>query len=174
MRNLGLLEFSRSDKMLAEMQSNIHLESLIHDISGLFSYENEIQITLTSSLESITSNQTVLERILINLVANSVKYSDKPIAEITIQLTETSNYYEFIYTDNGPGIDPEYQKKAFNIFEVLTPKDKYGKAGNGIGLAIVKRLVIKSGGKISLSSELGKGVTFKFTIAKQAITSLEA
>lgn len=167
----GLLEYSRSDKMLSELQSTIHLEALTHEVSGLFSYENELLLTLNTNLENITTNRTVLERILINLVANSVKYSDKNLTEINIQVTELDKHYEFIYTDNGPGIDADYQKKAFTIFEVLTPKDKFGKVGNGIGLAIVKKLVKKSGGNISLTSELGKGVTFKFTIKKQLTTS---
>jgi signal transduction histidine kinase len=63
--------------------------------------------------------------------------------------------------DNGMGIEPQYQKKVFGLFDKLNPNSE----GAGIGLALIKRIIETHGGKIWVESEgLGKGSTFCFTI----------
>jgi signal transduction histidine kinase len=63
--------------------------------------------------------------------------------------------------DNGIGIEPQYQKKVFGLFDKLDPNSE----GTGIGLALIKRIIETHGGKIWVESEgLGKGSTFCFTI----------
>lgn len=111
-------------------------------------------------------NQTALTQIIINLVANATKYNDKEIAEIQIGTTENDVEYHFYVQDNGPGIDPKYHEKIFRIFEVCSSEDKYGKKGNGIGLATVKKMIEHQGGKITVDSAVGQGARFSFSIRK--------
>ena len=83
-----------------------------------------------------------------------------------IQVEEEALQYRFTVTDNAIGIDKEKQPEVFDLFKTTGVKDRQGKEGTGIGLATVKSLVTKLGGEIGLSSEIGKGSSFRFTIKK--------
>lgn len=162
----GLLEYSRSESLLKEEKSRIDLKSLINDMIGLFTFYNELEINLNSSINEIFANKTAIDQILINLITNSIKYSDKDKVKIEIEITEDETSYMFSVQDNGPGIALNHQEKIFEIFRIIAGKDKFGKTGNGIGLATVKKIIEKLGGNIMVESELGKGAKFIFTIEK--------
>lgn len=162
----GLLEYSCCEKVLIENRSSINPEKLKNELTGLFSYEKKLIIILNSAVTEVLTNKTALDQILINLMANAVKYNDKEITEIKLGISETDKYYEFFIQDNGPGIAKKNQEKIFKVFEVLSASDKYGRSGNGIGLATVKKLVEKLGGDIKVESKLGEGSKFTFTIEK--------
>lgn len=162
----GLLEYSKSSKILKENKSEINLQGLKNDIESLFNFKNNSSITLQSSLHTIFTNKTALEQILMNLVSNSIKYNDKSKTEIVIDIAEEEEKYIISVKDNGPGIPKEYQHKVFEIFEVFTNEDRFGQRGNGIGLALVKKIVEASGGSITVESETGMGAKFIFTLEK--------
>ncbi|QWX82673.1 GHKL domain-containing protein [Cellulophaga sp. HaHaR_3_176] len=162
----GLLEFSKSETILNESKVSINLKTLHKNLSTLFSFENDLNITLETKLTEIQANETVLDQILINLLTNAIKYNDKNLTRIEISITENKTHYNFDVIDNGPGIPPILHDKIFTIFKIGANQDKYGKQGNGIGLATVKKIVEKSGGDISVSSELGNGAKFSFSIKK--------
>lgn len=162
----GLLDYSKSEKRLTEKKSNIEAGSLKNNIAELFSFSNNVQFDLKSSVSNLNANKTALDQILINLVSNAIKYNDKNVTEIELGISENDTHYSFYVQDNGPGIDPKYHDRIFNIFEIVTAEDKFGQAGNGIGLATVKKIVVKSGGSIKVESELGKGARFEFTLEK--------
>ncbi len=163
----GLLAYSRCEKLSPEERSEINPETLINDISGLLVMDNTCRINLKTDLDTISVNQTAIDQILINLVANAIKYNDKEVAEVEIGISEDQYHYLFYVKDNGPGIAPEDQKKIFGIFEVLGVTDKFGQSGNGIGLATVKKIVEMQGGSIAVASKLGEGATFTFTLEKE-------
>ncbi|MEI8085650.1 MAG: ATP-binding protein [Paludibacter sp.] len=162
----GLLEYSRSENVLNENKSIINLKLLEKDIYGLFSFDKELKFIVKTSLIEIFANRTALDQILINLVANAIKYNNMDSTEIEIGISENNENYLFYVQDNGPGIEKQLQEKIFNIFEIVAVKDKFGQTGNGIGLATVKKLVEKLGGIISVESDLGKGSKFTFSIEK--------
>ncbi len=162
----GLLDYSKSAKLIREEKTEVNLETLKDDMTGLYSFENKCHITLKTNLTNIYINRTAIEQILINLIANSNKYCDKEISEIEIEVKENQTQYEIAVKDNGRGIIKENQEKIFNIFETLSNNDKFGNKGNGIGLATVKKLVETLGGQIKVESEIGKGAIFSFTISK--------
>ncbi len=168
LRNLidGLLEYSRCETVLKENKSQINLKDFIDDLTGLFIYEDHLKIELKSSVNNILLNRAALEQVLINLITNAIKYNDKETVEIEIGVEESITHYEFYVQDNGAGIAIKNLKKIFDIFEVLGDKDKFGKKGNGIGLATVKKVIENSGGSIKVESELGKGARFIFTFEK--------
>ena len=162
----SLLEYSRSENVLNENKSIINLKLLEKDIYGLFSFDKELKFIVKTTLIEIFANRTALDQILINLVANAIKYNNMDSTEIEIGISENNENYLFYVQDNGPGIEKHLQEKIFNIFEIVAVKDKFGQTGNGIGLATVKKLVEKLGGIISVESDLGKGSKFTFSIEK--------
>lgn len=83
---------------------------------------------------------------------------------ITIDISDVGQYYEWSVIDNGPGIDPKYHEKVFEIFQKVHKKEQT--ESTGIGLAIVKKIVKRAGGSIYLVSQLGRGATFAFTWPK--------
>ena len=67
-------------------------------------------------------------------------------------------------SDNGPGIEEKYYDKIFQIFQTLKARDEY--ESTGIGLTIVKKIIESNGGRITVKSVPGEGITFNFTILK--------
>lgn len=162
----GLLEYSKLDKILAENKTEVNLQVLINEISSLLIFKNNCSITFKSNTDSVKTNKTAIEQILINLVANAIKYNDKEIAAIKIEVQEEDDFYKISVEDNGPGILKKDHEIIFQIFEVVSNQDRFGKKGNGIGLATVKKIVEDLGGTIYVESDMGKGSKFIFTIAR--------
>ena len=92
-----------------------------------------------------------MSQVVSNLISNAVKYNDKDVCEITIFSVENTYTYEITFADNGPGIAPKYHQKIFEVFQTLEQKDTY--ENTGIGLAIVKKIIEKHEGKISVESD---------------------
>lgn len=162
----GMLEYSKSTKIIQDTKSEINLEKLKENLISLFSFQNKFVVNLNSSQSNIIANKTAIEQILINLASNAIKYSDKATTEIDLTISEFETQYHLTFKDNGPGIALENHNRIFQIFETLTNEDKFGQKGNGIGLATVKKLVESLGGEIHIESELGKSASFIFTIDK--------
>ena len=162
----GLLEYSKSESVLKERKTEINLDILCTEIEGLFSFDSSLSITLKSALKNICINRAALDQILINLVGNAIKYSDKNDVKIELGITEDNTHYQFHIKDNGPGIDLAQQSKIFQIFKTLGTLDKFGKVGNGIGLATVKKIVEKMGGSIRVESNQNQGCKFIFNVEK--------
>lgn len=163
----SLLIYSRATIMNQKKKTKITKEELEEDISDLFRCYEKFDLSFKAdNLESLEINKTVLNQILINLVSNAIKYNDKPITEVKIGVSQTPNYYNFYVSDNGPGILSKNLEKIFMMFETASISDKYGDQGNGIGLAIVKKLVEGNGGNISVESTDKLGTKFIFSIKK--------
>jgi signal transduction histidine kinase len=77
---------------------------------------------------------------------------------------ERDDCREFSVSDNGPGIDPRYHDRIFQIFQTLASRDEH--ESTGIGLALVKKIVSLFGGDVWIESEVGNGSTFYFTVPK--------
>ena len=109
-------------------------------------------------------DRTRLVEVFMNLVDNAIKFmGDQPAPRVEIGVEQAGEELVLHVRDNGIGIDPELQPLVFGLFHKLDP----GSEGEGIGLALVRRIVEIHGGRIWVDSEgPGKGTTFRFTLAK--------
>jgi len=161
-----LLEHYESDNTASSNIEYFDSADLLEEIIDLLNINIDCEINLPRENLEMYANKSAMEQILINLVANSIKYNDKDRIEINIDCNEDSQYYYFIISDNGMGIPMDKMDHIFELFATTDVLDRDGRQGTGIGLSTVKKLVDRLEGKIDVSSELGKGTTFKFSIKK--------
>jgi len=159
----GILSYSKSSQMLVDHKENINVATLIEEVTGLLNIRGNVSIDYRKCHREIYTSKIALKQIFLNLLHNAIKYNDKKHISITINLEEQDHLYTFEVKDNGIGIADEDKERIFKLFEKLNKKRK-DRESMGIGLALVKRLVEKLGGEISVVSELSKGATFIFTI----------
>jgi hypothetical protein len=167
----GILEHSKSDHLLTDNRSVFKVDKLINECIELLDNQNQYHFIKDFPSTLITGNKIALQQIFLNLIGNSIKYNNKTEVEIKISFTEEEQVYNFKIKDNGLGIEEKNQSKIFDIFEIVTNENRFGKKGSGIGLSTVKKLVEGLGGKIQVNSLVGEGTTFGFTIAKQDLLS---
>ncbi|MGI6197793.1 MAG: HAMP domain-containing sensor histidine kinase [Candidatus Cloacimonadaceae bacterium] len=102
------------------------------------------------------------EQIFINLVENSLRYTER--GQILIKGKATESDLTITINDNGSGIAPEHLPRIFERFYVADPSRNRNSSGTGLGLAIVKHIVVLHKGTIEVDSTLGVGTTFKIVI----------
>src|SRR5262249_5585193 len=103
-----------------------------------------------------------LAKVLLNLVGNAIKFTDK--GEVAIKATAKNGSFTVAVRDTGPGIAPSDQYKIFEEFQQADNSATKRKGGTGLGLSIAKRIIGMHGGRIWVESDVGKGSTFAFTI----------
>jgi signal transduction histidine kinase len=101
---------------------------------------------------------------MVNLISNAVKFCEKETGAITIELMTEEDRIQVNVKDNGIGISPENQKVIFETFQQVRDTARGRPPGSGLGLSIAKRIIDFHHGHIWVTSELGKGATFSFTI----------
>jgi len=161
----GILEYSRSPRMLQNRKEVIVFQDLMEEMKTLVNNTKPSKLTYSSTVATISTSKMALTRILLNLINNAIKYNDKAEALVNVTLTEDKKFYTFEVTDNGIGIEDFDYKRIFQIFQQLKKIDS-DEGSIGVGLPIVEKLVQHLGGEISVSSVPGEGTTFTFTLAK--------
>ena len=163
----GLLAYSRISSGITNQMVDMNLVLA----AALANLEQAVQecngtITITSPLPMVAGDETMLIQLFQNLIANALKYRKTDVSpQVQVAARRQGNQWIFSVTDNGIGIDPQYQESVFQIFKRLHTKEEY--PGTGIGLASCKKIVERHDGKIWVESEPGKGSTFHFIIPAQ-------
>ncbi len=162
-----ILKYSRVGQCQAEPE-RVELATLIPEIIESLAVPQHIRITVDPPLPCILYDRTRITQVFQNLLSNAIKYMDKEQGLIRVEVSEDEQAWTFGIADNGPGIPEKYFDKIFGIFQTLAPKDQY--ESTGVGLALVKKIIESCGGRIWVTSEVGQGSTFSFTIPKVAKT----
>ncbi len=137
--------------------------------------DEKVEIRRPATLPVAMCDRALTREVFVNLITNALKYNDKPERWIEIgsrdgaaAATADAAPAALLYVrDNGIGIREKHQQDVFAMFRRLHDRDKYG-GGTGAGLAIVKTIVEKHGGEVSLESVFGEGTTFLFTLPQSA------
>jgi two-component system, sensor histidine kinase len=159
-----LLDYSRlgREKKIEQIDCNALLHEVLADLDKVIR-ENSAQIT-AQPLPEIKGLRTEIKLVFQNLVSNSIKFRRQGIQPvINISAHRKPGSWQFSFSDNGIGIEPQHQERIFIIFQRLHNRSDY--EGSGIGLAHCKKVVELHGGRIWVDSEPRKGSTFHFTIA---------
>jgi signal transduction histidine kinase len=117
------------------------------------------------ALPTVPGDATQLGQLALNLLDNALKYQSGPAPSVRVSAERQGEEWVMAVRDNGIGIDAQALRRIFEIFERAQTATAY--PGNGLGLAICKRIVENHGGRIWAESQPGQGTTFFFTLPAQ-------
>ena len=160
-----LLAFSRTGRH--EIRHNMLgmktiVLTAVEEVAGGPGALAEIDLKL-SALPDAEGDSTLIRQVWINLLSNALKFSarqEKALVEVGGRLD--GRFAVYYVRDNGVGFDPRYAGKLFGVFQRLHGEKEF--EGTGIGLALVKRIVERHGGRVWAEGAVGKGATFSFSL----------
>jgi len=155
----GILDYSKAGKSLFELKT-VRVDSLIKEILDIPGLGDEVAVEIQPGLPVIQTDLIKLKQVFLNLISNAIKHNKSPNKKLVISSKKNGKFYEFRIADNGPGIEPKYHEKIFQMFETLRPKSE--NENTGVGLPIVKKLVDEVNGSIKVESLEGGGAAFVF------------
>ena len=158
---LRLSKAGRQELTYARIDMKALFNSMFEEVKQLYP-ERNIKISM-NSLPKAYGDLALLKQVISNLLSNAVKFSGK-METSEIEIGSESEMNELIYyvKDNGTGFDMKYVHELFGVFRRLNNADDY--EGTGVGLALVKRIIEKHGGRVWANSEPEKGATFYFSL----------
>lgn len=160
----ALLNFSRMSRQ-ALKKEDIRTQDLVKEVIDELKGEMEgrnVQIIL-GTLPSCRGDPSLVRQVFFNLLSNALKFTRRrENAQIEIGSFQIDNHTVYTIRDNGIGFDMRYADKIFTVFQRLHSTQEY--EGTGIGLAIVRRIIDRHGGRIGVESAVDEGTTFFFTL----------
>lgn len=160
----GILNYSKlekDEKIFETTDLNLIVKKIFKDLEIVVKEKNaNIKV---ENLPEVYCDPLQIRQLFQNLISNSIKFSRDGVApEIHLSAKELNNKFLFTLQDNGIGIEEAFQEKAFSMFRQLNPRGKFD--GQGIGLALCKRIIERHEGDIWIESDGKTGTTFHFTI----------
>ncbi|WP_414655864.1 ATP-binding protein [Frateuria sp.] len=160
-----LLVFSRLGRGALRLQA-VDMQSLVEEARALAVSEagdRRIEWTI-SPLPIVIGDENMLRTVWQNLIGNAVKYTGRrDVARIAVAVErDRDGEYVFTVADNGAGFNMEYAGKLFGVFQRLHRASEF--PGNGIGLANVRRIVARHGGRVWAEAEPDRGASFHFSL----------
>jgi len=152
--------------------SNFFMHDSIHKIiqeltPNALNKRIKINVNINSFTDKIYGNRLSIEEALSNLISNAIKYSPDE-SEINVIAIKVKNSIIIEINDNGIGIPPAEQKLIFNEFYRASNVTNIEKDSSGFGLSLVKQIIEKHNGTISVESKLNEGTKFKITLPQKA------
>ena len=165
----ALLAFSRTGRAELHLRQ-LDLTALVHEvINNILPDANGRQIVWDiASFPAVTADRDLLRAVLTNLFSNALKFTrPREVTRIEMGYTENEHETVFYIRDNGVGFEMEYRDKLFGVFQRLHTSDQF--EGNGIGLANVRRIIQRHGGRTWAESVLNEKTTFYFSLPKKPV-----
>ena len=158
----GELTLSLTDYSIKQVVQNVSaaVEPLVNEKKLRFKSE------VASELPPGRGDERRLTQVLLNLVANAIKFTE--VGEVIIKVSAANSAFIVSVRDTGPGIDPADQGRIFEEFQQADSSITKKTGGTGLGLSIARHIIEMHGGRIWVESSLGKGATFSFTVPVRA------
>jgi signal transduction histidine kinase len=163
-----LLTFSRVGRdgtISRDVDCNALVEGILQSLASTIKESGAV--VTHGELPTVWAHPTQLVQVFQNLIGNAIKFRGKEPPVVSMRAEKAGADWVFTVSDNGIGIAPEHAESIFVVFQRLHSRSEY--AGNGIGLAICKKIVELCGGKIWVESQAGQGSTFKFTMPSRGL-----
>ncbi|WP_394003176.1 ATP-binding protein [Luteimonas sp. WGS1318] len=164
-----LLVYSRLGRNAMRLQS-VDLQSMVNDVRAMLDSNAHSENAAhriewsVAPLPIVVGDENMLRQVWLNLLGNAVKYStgsEPARIEVDCKRLDEGGY-QFCVADNGAGFDMQYAGKLFGVFQRLHSATEF--PGTGVGLASVRRVLGRHGGRIWAEAEPGNGATFHFTL----------
>jgi PAS domain S-box-containing protein len=159
-----LLDYSRAGRHRYTAEP-LEPAALIRETVELLALPPGFVVDIIEPMPTLVSERVPLELVFRNLISNAAKHHHQPEQGVVrITMRDEGAWVQVAVADNGPGIDPAFHERIFEIFQTLKPRDQV--EGSGIGLTVVKKVIETRGGAIWVESTPGAGATFHFTWPK--------
>lgn len=162
-----MLKFSRTGRVELTF-SEMNMEKLVHEVL------EELKLSFTDSklrvqidqLPAAMGDSAMMHQVIVNLMTNAIKFSrNNEIPKIHVGATVKGAETIYFVKDNGVGFDMQYADKLFGVFQRLHSMEEF--EGTGIGLAIVKRIITRHGGRVWAESKPNEGATIYFSLPRK-------
>ena len=161
--DLSKIEAGQVNLTLAEYSIKDIVHNVLSAVESLADKKNlSLKVEIPSELPRARGDEQRLTQVLLNLVGNAIKFTDR--GEIAIKASCSDGSLTVAVHDTGPGISKADQAKIFDEFHQVDSSATKNKSGTGLGLTIAKRIVEMHGGRLWVESELGRGSTFSFMV----------
>lgn len=161
-----LLAFSRMGRKPVDTMK-VDMNALVDEVWSEVCASSRTALPLKkANLPAAWGDRALLRQVLMNLLANAVKYSSKKDEQL-IEITAKQNEHEVVYSvrDNGVGFDMRFYNKLFGVFQRLHTENEF--PGTGVGLAIAQRVIVRHGGRIWAESKPDEYTIFNFSLPKE-------
>jgi len=157
---LALSKLGKKEMRKSRVNMTEFTQRILNELTELTPHHASVTIR---PLPFVLADTGLLNHVLTNLLSNALKYSAKTEnPHIEIAARELNGEVEFCIADNGAGFDMRYAHKLFGVFQRLHDDSEF--TGTGVGLAIVKRIIDRHGGRVWAESEIGNGASLYFTL----------
>jgi PAS domain S-box-containing protein len=153
-------DFARAGREAPAEGPTLSVASLVAEIADTLHVPAGFRVTGDPSLDSVLVARVPLQQVLNNLIDNAIKHHDQAGGTITVSAQTRGAWYRFSVIDDGPGIPAEYHEAVFDMFRTLKPRDAV--EGSGMGLALVRKIVVRMGGRCGIEAVRGRGAHFWF------------
>lgn len=157
----GVLKYSRLDETNTAVEQVDVAEILDSVRETVLPPDDSFQLRVLGSMPLLVTSRVLLLQVFSNLISNAEKHHDRTSGLVVVRCSVEGDCANFSVEDDGPGIEPRYHDKIFEIFQTLQPRDT--KESTGIGLSLVKKLVLNNGGDLRVESSGIRGTTFFFS-----------
>ena len=166
---LDYTRFAETEPIQEAIDLSLMIKDVFNELFISYSGSQTINLHMDEHIPSILADRILIKQVLINIISNSLKFTrnNKEVSVITIGYMFENNENIFYVKDNGVGFDMKFSENLFGMFQRMHSIDDF--EGSGVGLAIVKKIIQKFGGKVWITGEVGKGACVYFTIASEYI-----
>ncbi|MFV1966630.1 MAG: ATP-binding protein [Pirellulaceae bacterium] len=162
----GILRYSRAGRQSPKLEL-LNTGEIVRNDVELLAPPADVDVRIDGTLPEIVFDRTQFEQVIQNLLSNSFKHLGKSQGEIVVSCCNDGAFWQFSVRDDGVGIPEQHFDRIFELFQTLKPRDEL--EATGVGLAVVKQIVERHGGEVTVKSTVGEGSEFTFTIPEEVL-----